>query len=212
MTGKEIVEKALSFKNCKYWYGGKGEVATKALADRLKKENPSVWTERYYQTALKDVDGRTRVCDCSGLVCAAYGIPMIGSYQLKQKYQVWTGKPKPGMIAWKSGHVGIVKDEDGHVIEMRSQYYDYMDTRYRKEAGLLTLLYDPNVNYDVSCETSDIGWYKNPTGWWYRHTCGTGPDTYYHDGAAKIGNKVFIFDSNGYIVGDENGYFDRTRR
>lgn len=212
MTGKEIVERARSLKRFKYWYGGKRELASVRLAYRLKRENPSVWTDTYYKEALKDVDGKTRVCDCSGLVCYAYGISDIGSYQLKEKYKVWNGKPLPGMIAWKPGHVGIILDTDGHVIEMRSQKYDYMETRYRKEAGLLTLLYDPNVNYDVSRETSDIGWNKDDAGWWYRHTNGTGPDTYYHDGAAIVNGKVFIFDSSGYIVGDENGYTDITRR
>lgn len=148
MTGKDIVARAEQLKDYKYWYGGKRELATVPLADRLRKENPKVWTDAYYYKAMQDVIAGKRVCDCSGLVCYAYNIKDIGSYQIREKYKVWNGKPKAGMIAWKSGHVGIIKDSQGHMIEMRGIDYDYMDTRYRKEAGCMTLLYDPNVNYD----------------------------------------------------------------
>lgn len=199
MTGKEIVERARSLKGYKYWYGGKRELASVRLAYRLKRENPNVWTDKYYREALKDVDGKTRVCDCSGLVCHAYGISDVGSYQLKEKYKVWNGKPLPGMIAWKPGHVGIILDTSGHVIEMRSQKYDYMETRYRKEAGLTTLLYDPNIDYNVSRETSDLGWNRDNNGLWYRHTTGTGPETYYHDCVKIINGHCYAFDSDGYI-------------
>lgn len=209
MTGWQIVRNAESFKDYKYWYGGKRQIATKRLADTLRAQNPGTWTEDYYNRALKDIDGKTRVCDCSGLVCACYGIPDIGSYQIREKYPVWNGKPKPGMIAWKKGHVAIIKDYDGHIIEMRSQAYDYQDTRYRKEAGLMTLLYDPNVDYDAGEEVEDVseiiteegksGWHNDGFGWYYRHTEGFGPDTYYHDCFAEINGHKYCFDSEGYI-------------
>lgn len=201
MTGAEIVKKAQGFKHYKYWYGGKGEIATKALADRLRKENPGVWTENYYNTALKDIDGKTRVCDCSGLVCASYGIGTLGSWAIREKYKVWNGKPVPGLIAWKPGHVAIVKDRNGHVIEMRSQSYDYQDTRYRKEAGLTTLLYDPNVDYTVQevPEHKKKGWHTDAIGKWYRWREGVGPDTYYHDCIKVINGHAYYFDDEGYI-------------
>lgn len=147
MTGYDIVRRAMELKDYKYWYGGKREKATLALAQRLKKENPSVWDEDYMLKAKIDISHGEKVCDCSGLVCYAYGIGDISSYGLKKKYKVWTGKPKPGMISWKPGHVGIIKTCSGKVIEMRGIDYDFTDTRYRKEAGLMTLLYDPNVEY-----------------------------------------------------------------
>lgn len=212
MTGAEIVKKARTYSCYKYWYGGKRQIATVELANELKKENPSVWTDDYYQTALKDVDGKTRVCDCSGLVCACYGITDIGSYQIKDKFKTWNGKPKPGMIAYKPGHVAIISDTDGHVIEMRSQAYDYCDYRYRKEAGLMTLLYDESVDYDESEteeyeeDTTDPGWYSDENGWYYRHTKGTGPETYYHDCFQVVDGHTYVFDSSGYIC-----YFFRVR-
>lgn len=204
MKGYEIVNRAKEFKNYKYWYGGKREIATVALAKELKAANPSVWTDAYYQTALKDINGSTRVCDCSGLVCYCYGIGDINSTAIKNKYRVWTGKPKPGMIGWKSGHVAIISDTDGHIIEMRSQAYDYQDTRYRLEAGLNTLLYDPNIDYDAVETDGDntgesVGWHSDNAGWWYRHTKGIGEDTYYHDCYANINGHGYLFDSEGYI-------------
>lgn len=201
--GYDIVERAQSLRDCAYWYGGKRQKASKELADVLKKQNPTVWTDTYYNTALKDIDGIRRVCDCSGLVCYAYDIPDIGSSQIRQKFKVWNGKPRPGMIAWKQGHVGIIKDSDGHVIEMRSQKYDYMETRYRKEAGLMTLLYDPSIDYDVG---DDIGWHQDTHGWWYRWKEGKGADTYIHDCIARIKERYYVFDSDGYVIGDTGGY------
>lgn len=147
MTGYDIVNKAMELKNYKYWYGGKRETATLELAQRLQRENPHVWDENYMLKAKVDISRGEKVCDCSGLVCYSYGIGDISSYGLKQKYKVWNGKPKPGMICWKPGHVGIIKTCSGKVIEMRGIDYDFMDTRYRKEAGLMTLLYDPSIEY-----------------------------------------------------------------
>lgn len=147
MTGYDIVRKAMELKGMVYWYGGKRQKCTQELADRLQKENPNVWDTAYMKKAEKDIENFKYCCDCSGLVCYAYGIPDIGSYAIRDRYKVWTGKPKPGMIAWKPGHVGIIKTCSGKVIEMRGIDYDFMDTRYRKTAGLMTLLYDPNVEY-----------------------------------------------------------------
>lgn len=202
MTGKEIVEKARGFASFRYWYGGKREIATKALADRLKKENPGVWTETYYSRALKDIDGATRVCDCSGLVCACYGIKDVGSYQIAEKFKKWTGTPRAGMIAWKKGHVGIFLSDGwgAKIAEMRSQAYDYQETRTFADCGFTSVLYDPAVTYgEEKDDGTAVGWHKDGTGWWYRHTKGTGAATYYHDVFEEINGRKYCFDSSGYI-------------
>lgn len=201
MTGKEIVTRAKSLAGCKYWYGGKRELASKSLADRLRKENSKVWTDVYYNTALKDVDGITHVCDCSGLVCYAYGISDIGSYQLKEKYKAWRGVPKAGMIGWKSGHVGIFSADgwDSPIIEMRSQAYDYMAVRTYKQCGFTSVLYDSLIDYEETDPYKQIGWHKDGFGWWYRHTVGEGAGTYYHDCFTTVNGRYYCFDSQGYI-------------
>lgn len=201
MNATDILTRAKALRGCKYWYGGKRELASRALADRLKKENPATWTDKYYNTALKDIDGKTRVCDCSGLVCYAYGISDIGSYNIKEKYSVWAGTPRAGMIAWKKGHVGIFSADGwtAPIIEMRSQAYDYQNTRTYKECGFTAVLYDKAIDYDKYDDLS-IGWHRDAVGWWYRHTRGTGPATYYHDCFITLDDRHrYCFDSDGYI-------------
>ena len=200
MTGLEIVERAKALSGYKYWYGGKREIASQKLADRLRIENPSVWTPEYYSTALKDVDGKTRVCDCSGLVCYAYNVGDVGSYTIREKYTAYTGTPKAGMIGWKKGHVGIFSADgwDAPIIEMRSQSYDYRCSRTFSQCGFTHVLYDKAVDYMTEDKTA-VGWHKDGGGWWYRHTRGTGPATYFHDTFETINGHLYVFNDEGYI-------------
>lgn len=147
MQGIDIVNKAMELKNMVYWYGGKRQKCTEKLLQQLKKENPKMYTENYIRKCREDIKNGKYCCDCSGLVCYAYGISDIGSYAIRERFKVWNGSPRPGMIGWKSGHVGIIKTCSGKVIEMRGIDYDFQDTRYRKVAGLMTLLYEPNIEY-----------------------------------------------------------------
>lgn len=200
MTGKEIVARAQSLSKYKYWYGGKRELASVSLAKRLKSENPSVWTDSYYQEALKDVDGVTHVCDCSGLVCYAYGIGDVGSYTIREKYTTYSGTPRSGMIGWKKGHVGIFSADgwDAPIIEMRSQAHDYRCSRTFAQCGFTHVLYDKAVDY-MAEDVTAVGWHKDVGGWWYRHTRGTGPATYFHDTFETINGHQYVFNNEGYI-------------
>ena len=108
------------------------------------------------------------------------------------------------MIGWKSGHVGIFSRDgwDAPIIEMRSQYYDYQDKRTYKECGFTKVLYSPSYIYDESSTQNDdtkVGWHRDSSGWWYRHTEGTGPNTYYHETFQTINGKRYCFDKHGYI-------------
>ena len=202
MTGKDIVATANSYKNMVYWYGAKREKCTTTLAGVLKQQNPGIWTEDYYQKALKDCDGKTYACDCSGLVCGAYGIADIGSYQLGAKYETWNGTPRAGMIAWKRGHVGIFSADgwDAKIIEMRGIDYDWKKERTYKTCGFTKVMYDPTIDYGVENHKS-IGWHSDNFGWWYRHTYGVGNGTYYHDCCKIINGHAYLFDASGYIRG-----------
>lgn len=196
MKSSEIVERAKSLGGCVYWYGAKRQKCTQTLADALQRQNPKVWTDSYMEKAKTDIKATRTACDCSGLVCYAYDIGDIGSGQIRQKYAGWNGTPKPGMIAWKAGHVGIIVDTAGHMAEMRGIDYDYQENRTWKEAGMTAILYDSAVNYD---NDAAAGWYKDDSGWWYRHTEGTGAATYYHDGYYWVDGHKYYFDSSGYI-------------
>ena len=197
MTGLEIVKKAEEFKDFVYWYGGKGQLASVSLANALRAQNPSVWTDSYYKKAMNDCDGTTRVADCSHLVCKAYGISDIGSSQIEERYSEWNGNPLPGMIGWKPGHVGIYGN-DLKIIEMRGINYDFCNSRTAAQCGFTKTLYDENVVYAITDEMK-VGWHKDENGWWYRHTVGTGPSTYFHDCMQTINERRYIFDTEGYI-------------
>ena len=195
MTGKEICERAKECAPLKYWYGGKGEVASVSLANRLRSENPNVWTDSSYKKALKDVDGHTRVGDCSYLVCHAYDRSMIGSYEIVERYPEWIGTIRDGMILWRKGHVGVY--ENGHVHELRGIDYDYQFSLYDPDRWS-KVLYDTKVSY-VSWVYPE-GWNQNQlTGeWWYQY--GPGEDDYFRNRVVRINGDYFAFRDNGYMV------------
>lgn len=201
MTGKDIVAAAFNMRGYKYWYGAKREKATAALAGSLKSQYPGVWTEDYYQKALKDCDGRTMVADCSALVCGAYGIKDKGSYQLVYSMSEWTGVPRAGMVGWKKGHVGIFRSDgwDSQILEMRGIDYDFQAVRSYKTCGFTKVLYDPSIDYGQGGYKS-IGWHKDDGGWWYRSVFGVGDGTYYKSCCKIIDGHAYIFDADGYIV------------
>lgn len=207
MNGKEICARASEWKNYKYWYGGKGEIATVPLANRLRAENPSVWTASYYAKALRDVDGTTRVGDCSGLVCHAYGIGNISSYSIHYKYPVYSGAIKDGMILWRKGHVGIY--EQGKVHELKGIDYDYQFNDYNPKEWS-AIHYDPSVEYES--HGYDIGWHCDMKSgrWWYQYS--TADDGYYQNRVVRINEKYYAFDKDGWMceheaktIMDENG-------
>lgn len=201
MNGIEIAAAAKKFKSMVYWYGGKRQICTVALADELKRENPSVWTTEYYRKALKDVQHHRRCCDCSGLVCGAYGIGDIGTGSFLKAFKVWRGKPKAGMIAWRKGHCGIFLSDgwDSKIAEMRGIDWDYRENRTFSEAGFTKVLYSTSVSYETLNQAEAPGWHADATGWWYRHTAGTGQETYYNDCVKIIDEHCYIFDNEGYI-------------
>ena len=207
MTGKEICDRAAELSKDRYWFGAKHQLATKALASQLQRENPSVWTARYYDKAVKDCDGHTMVCDCSGLVCYAYKIGELSSYGIEDKYPVWNDAPKDGMILWRKGHVGIY--ENGCVHELRGIDYDYQFSAY-KSGNWTKILYDPNVDYEKPAYP--IGWNRNmDTGqWWDQY--GPRKEDYYRDRIVRINGAYYAFRDDGYMVEgeakistDENG-------
>lgn len=195
----DILNNIDKYKNYKYWYGAKGEIATKALADRLKKENPSVWTTDYYNKALKDIDGSTRVCDCSGMVCGCYEISNIGSYAINETFTK-TNEIKNGMILWRKGHVGLYANSK--VYQMKSQALDFYVEDY-KPSDWTNILYDKSIDYDYAY---NVGWHSDNGNDWYAY--GTHAGEYYKSGIFKVGEYYYAFDDFGYkteIASDKAG-------
>ena len=147
-TINDIVERALSFKTYKYWYGGAGQIGTMALLNSLANSYKSIYTPEYKAEAALDIG--QRVSDCSYLVNFSYGIASPGNHgpgtrEYNSRFSKWNGAPKNGMIVWKSDHTGIYYN--GKTIEMVGLKYDYMERPYSKDKWL-AILYDPNRSYD----------------------------------------------------------------
>lgn len=144
---EQIVARARSLSGFKYWYGGAGQVASKSLADSLKRSYPNIWTTTYYKKALNDIG--QQVGDCSYLVNYAYGRAAPGTHgpgtsSYLSYYSKWTGAPKDGMVAWRDGHTGIYAG--GKTLELVGIDYDYQENPY-DPTKWAAILYDPNRTY-----------------------------------------------------------------
>lgn len=146
MKSNEILTKAKAYVGVyAYWYGGKGERCTAALLNRLATAYPSVYTSAYKQKCNADIKAGKYCIDCSGLVCASYGVSHRGTEQFGQIWQVWTGDPKDGMILYKKGHCGIYCN--GYVIEARGKDYGVTSNRKYQVADWQKIYYSTAVDY-----------------------------------------------------------------
>lgn len=102
--------------NYRYGYGFKNEKITQAKIDVFAKLYPSVYTSTNKDLMKKKI-GKTGI-DCSGFVCKAAGVSMMGSAQIH------SSSPKSykisdlshlvnGMYLYKPGHIAIVRIENG---------------------------------------------------------------------------------------------------
>ena len=203
MTGKEIIYRAKEIgSKCVYWYGGKRQTPTLQLANALAKQNPSVWTDEYFEAAIKDIGSGKLVCDCSGLVCGAYGVADIGTSSMPKKFLAMTSIPAqghftPGTIAWKKGHCGIILDTFGHIAEMRGLRWDFRTNRTFSSCGFTHILYSPDVDYAL---TPPGQWKQDDIGWYYVKPDGK----YARLEFLKINGSWYYFNSSAYL---QIGYF-----
>lgn len=49
-------------------------------------------------------------------------------------------------------------------------------------------------------DETEVGWHKDEVGTWYRHTKGTGQNTYYHSVIKEINGKIYAFNEGGYLI------------
>lgn len=94
-----------------YWLGAKGEILTMQHMRDLVNWNPeywSAWSEDQIEALMRWSEGKIGY-DCSGLVCACYGISGLSSWALRDA-MVRTSSVKEckaGSVLWKPGHVEI---------------------------------------------------------------------------------------------------------
>lgn len=158
MTGNDIIKNALLYKNCVYWYGAKGEQCTYKLLNILSALYPGIYTTTYKQKCMIDIRNGEHAIDCSGLVCRAYGISSMSTYDMPKHFTEYTGPIKNGMIVWKQEHVGLYYN--GMVLEARGIDYDITDTRTYKKSDWERVYISPYVNYDSDMEHTPIDYLK----------------------------------------------------
>lgn len=194
MTGREILEEAFKWKECVYWYGGKGQKCTESLLQTLATQNPNTYTRTYIEKARKDIAAGKTCIDCSGLVCKAYKYPMLGSYQLEEKLEhINAEQALPGMVLWKPGHVALVLD-DRYILEAKGIDFDIIISK-RNNSAFKCGLFDKYNEYQ---KTYEKGWHKDAEGLWY--AWGEFKGCYYHDIYQVIDGVGYYFNSGGYVV------------
>jgi len=129
-TGIGMAEYAIGKIGTPYFYGSKMQVLTEAYMTTMKALYPKTVTAAYIKKARnKGQVGKTNT-DCSGLP-GAYRQKQIGSAQLYQT--AYTRLPisevknfAPGVILWKSGHVGVyIGMENGVPMCVEAKGIDY---------------------------------------------------------------------------------------
>lgn len=158
MTGNDIIKNALRCGNYVYWYGAKGEECTYKLLNTLSALYPGIYTTTYKQKCMADIRNGKCAIDCSGLVCLAYGISNISTYEMPKHFTEYTGPIKNGMIVWRRNHVGLYYN--GVVIEARGIDYDVTAYRTYKKSDWERVYIKPDVNYDVDMEHTPIDYLK----------------------------------------------------
>jgi len=152
-TGKQLAaycEKAYAAKWV-YWYGTFGLKCTEALYKAKAKQYPAHYTAKRQAGYMKEIaEGRT-CADCVGLIKSFFwaggrfgAAPKYASNNCPDtsadgmiKLCAQTGKigtipDEPGLVVWKSGHIGVYIG-GGYTVEMRG--YDYDCVKRKVSAG-----------------------------------------------------------------------------
>ena len=151
MTGNDIIINALWYRNYVYWYGAKGEECTYKLLNTLSALYPGIYTTTYKQKCMIDIRNGKHAIDCSGLVCRAYGISNMSTYEMPKYFAEYNGPIKNGMIVWRHEHVGLYYN--GVVIEARGIDYDVTANRIYKKSDWERVYISPAINYDGGTDT-----------------------------------------------------------
>ena len=145
-TGKQLAayaEQVYAHKDhWAYWYGTYGKECTKSLYNSKKAQYPSHYENYRTDGYMRDIAEKRRCADCVGLIKSFFWTG--GKYDTDPKYNTnhcpdksadglfkmckQTGPIKsipdiPGLVVWKSGHIGVYVG-GGYTVEMRGFDYD----------------------------------------------------------------------------------------
>jgi len=150
-----------------YWYGTYGNQCTLKKYKAKKKQYPGHYTSDRTKGYMKDIELGRRCADCVGMIKSFFWTG--GKYDTDPKYGTnncpdksangmiaickKTGKIKdipdiPGLVVWKSGHIGVYVG-GGYTVEMKG--FDYDCQRNKVSKGPWTkwgMLPDNMISYD----------------------------------------------------------------
>lgn len=168
-TGKELAAYCEEmYKNkdhwC-YWYGTYGNQCTLSKYESKKKQYPEHYGSSRKSGYMKDIEQGRRCADCVGMIKSFFwtgnrydtdpkygtnGCPdksANGMFDMcKEKGDISTIPDIPGIVVWKSGHIGVYVG-NGYTVEMKGFDYDcrrnkVADGPWKKWGKLPMLSYD----------------------------------------------------------------------
>lgn len=125
-----------------YWYGTYGRPCTKSLYESKKKQYPSHYTDSRTAGYMKDIAAGKWCADCVGMIKSFFWTN--GQFETTPKYAsnhcpdvsangmialctqtgpIRTIPDEPGLVVWKSGHIGVYVG-NGYTVEMKGFAYD----------------------------------------------------------------------------------------
>lgn len=167
-TGKEFVDYVKGKIGVPYFYGSKMTLLTDDFANRMHSQYPKTVTLSYIAKARKKKQFLKINTDCSGLI-GAYRGKQIGSSQLystaNKRLPISSVKDfAPGVVLWKSGHVGVyIGIEDGvpMCVEAKGIDYGVVKTRVSETAWVCGLTFD-DIEYTYENHVHGTSKQKNP--------------------------------------------------
>lgn len=162
-----------------YWYGTYGNKCTKSKYESKKKQYPEHYGSSRTEGYMKDIAEGRRCADCVGMIKSFFWTggkydtdPKYGTNHCPDKsangmieYCKKTGSIKtipdiPGLVVWKSGHIGVYVG-GGYTVEMKGFAYDCK--RVKVTDGPWTkwgMLPESMITYDDDAKPEPI----NPVG------------------------------------------------
>ena len=171
LTGKQLAEYCEEIYRHKdhwaYWYGTYGNKCTQSKYESKKRQYPEHYGSSRTSGYMKDIRQGRRCADCVGMIKSFFWTggkydtdPKYGTNHCPDKsangmieYCKKTGPIKtipdiPGLVVWKSGHIGVYVC-GGYTVEMRG--FDYDCQRRKVTDGPWTkwgMLPDSMITYD----------------------------------------------------------------
>ena len=151
LTGKQLA--AYSEKVYRagwvYWYGTYGRKCTQSLYESKKKQYPSHYTSDRTSGYMRDIREGKWCADCVGMIKSFFWTD--GQFEATPKYAtnhcpdvsangmialcsqtgpISTMPDIPGLVVWKSGHIGVYVG-NGYTVEMKGFDYDCKRNRVK---------------------------------------------------------------------------------